>query len=171
MFEVEGRRVIRRAPKLLSASIWTLTSNICFSLRSWEQTWWGHWPSPVTFIPTCPVLDLAWPALESMTWNICSILQQLFEKLPEFCAWWVIRRRLLEASHSSGIPHSSAIPNSSGIPKSPPLRHINNVVESFKILDFLLTKYQKIISSCYFGKFRAIFVPIEKHHINFLKNC
>ena len=48
---------------------------------------------------------------------------------------------------------------------------INNVVESFKILDFLLTKYQKIISSCYFGKFRVIFVPIEKHNINFLKKC
>ena len=40
---------------------------------------------------TSPVLDLAWPALESMTWNICSLLQQLFQKLPEFCAWWVIK--------------------------------------------------------------------------------
>ena len=29
---------------------------------------------------TSPVLDLAWPALKSMTWNICSLLQQLFEK-------------------------------------------------------------------------------------------
>ena len=58
-------------------------------------------PFPVQ-ASTSPVLDLAWPALESMTWNIysllkqlfemesmtwniCSLLKQLFEKLPEVC--------------------------------------------------------------------------------------
>ena len=34
-----------------------------------------------------------------------------------------------------------------------------------------LTKYQKIISSCYFGKLRVTFVPIEKDEIKFLKSC
>ena len=40
----------------------------------------------------------------------------------------------------------------------------------FKIKTKIITKYRKIISSCYFAQLRIIFAPIEKYEIKFLKN-
>ena len=40
----------------------------------------------------------------------------------------------------------------------------------FKTKTKIITKYQKIISSCYFAQLRIIFAPIEKYEIKFLKN-
>ena len=40
----------------------------------------------------------------------------------------------------------------------------------FKIKTKIITKYRKIISSCYFAQLRIIFASIEKYEIKFLKN-
>ena len=47
---------------------------------------------------------------------------------------------------------------------------INLQSRPFKTKEFLITKYRKIISSCYFGQLRMIFAPFEKYEIKFLKN-
>ena len=65
-------------------------------------------PFPV-HASTSPLLDLAWPALESMTWNIYSLLKQLFEKLPEVCTWWVIKGWVIRDESSNifiTFPHA-----------------------------------------------------------------
>ena len=47
---------------------------------------------------------------------------------------------------------------------------INLQSRPFKTKEFLITKYRKIISSCYFAQLRIIFASIEKYEIKFLKN-